>query len=84
MQDVVEEEVNPLSWLLMAAKIDDVPFESQNCSTKLKEESFQQMLRMTQLYFDGYETLLFSFNLVRLDKHLFESNNWASFASFVR
>ncbi|KAL1556380.1 beta-amylase [Salvia divinorum] len=91
MQDVVEEEVNPssrpegfLKQLLMAAKICDVPFEGQNCSVKLNDESFQQMLRMAQLYSDGLETPSFSFNFVRLDKHLFESGNWAGFASFVR
>lgn len=85
MQDVEEQQVNPMSspegfvkQLLVAARICDVPLEGENFSRNLDDESFQQVLRMSKL------TPAFSFNFVRMDKSLFEPRNWASFSRFVR
>lgn len=91
LQDGLEQQVNPtsgpegfLKQLLLAARICDIPVEGQNASSKLDDESFQQVLRMAKMYSDGLETPSFSFNFVRLDKNLFEPANWTGFSRFVR
>lgn len=91
MQDDREQQVSPMSepegflkQLLLAVRICDVPLEGQNSSTKLDDESFQQVLRVAKLYSDGLEMPSFSFNFVRMDRNLFEPGNWAHFMRFIR
>ncbi|CAN4077519.1 unnamed protein product [Withania somnifera] len=91
MQDEEEQQMNPVSspegfvkQLLLAARICDIPLQGENSASSLDDESFQQVLRMSKLYSDGPGTPTFSFNLVRMDRNLFEYRNWVSFTRFVR
>ncbi|XP_073298887.1 beta-amylase 1, chloroplastic-like isoform X1 [Primulina huaijiensis] len=91
MRDAEEQQINPVSkpesflkQLMLAARVCDVPLGGENSSRNLDDESFKQVLKMSKLYSDGLETPSFSFNLVRMDKSLFEYGNWVSFTSFVR
>lgn len=90
-QDVEEKQMNPVSspegflrQLLLAARVCDVPLEGENCTSNLDDRSFQQVLKMSKFYSDGLEKPTFSFNFVRMDKNMFEYNNWVRFSRFVR
>lgn len=91
MQDTDEQQMNPdsspegfLRQLLSSARVCDIPMEGENSATTLDDDSFRQVLKMSKFYSDGLKTPSFSFNFVRMDKHLFEYRNWVSFTRFVR
>ncbi|KAK3429515.1 hypothetical protein EUGRSUZ_E01023 [Eucalyptus grandis] len=91
MQDVEEKQMNPVSspegflrQLLLAARVCEVALEGENCTSNLDDGSFQQVLKMSKFYSDGLEKPCFSFNFVRMDKNMFEYNNWVRFTRFVR
>lgn len=91
MKDSEEKQMNPYSspegflrQLLLAARLCDVYLEGENSTENLDDESFQQVLKMSKFYSDGLEKPSFSFNFVRMDKNLFEYQNWVRFIRFVR
>ncbi|KAJ0047878.1 hypothetical protein Pint_14875 [Pistacia integerrima] len=91
MRDVYEKHINPhsspegfLRQLLLAARICEIPLEGENFATDLDDAAFQQMLKMSKYYSDGIQKPSFSFNFVRMDKSMFEYNNWVRFTHFVR
>ncbi|XP_004144400.1 beta-amylase 1, chloroplastic [Cucumis sativus] len=91
MKDAVEKQMNPVSspegflrQLLMAARVCGVPLEGENSASRLDDDSFQQVVKMSRVYTDGLEKPSFSFNFVRMDKNMFEYSNWVRFTRFVR
>ncbi|KAL5747747.1 hypothetical protein ACOSP7_024764 [Xanthoceras sorbifolium] len=91
MRDADEKPMNPLSspegflrQLLLAARVCDIPLEGENSATSLDDTAFQQVIKMSKFYSDGLEKPSFSFNFVRMDKNMFEYNNWVRFTRFVR
>ncbi|CAK9323675.1 unnamed protein product [Citrullus colocynthis] len=91
MKDVVEKQMNPVSspegflrQLLTAARLCDIPLEGENSASRLDDDSFQQVVKMSRVYTDGLEKPWFSFNFVRMDKNMFEYSNWVRFTRFVR
>lgn len=91
MQDELERQMNPvgspegfLRQLLLAARVCDIPLEGENCATSLDDDSFQQVLKMSKFYSNGLEKPSFSFNFMRMDKNMFEYQNWVRFTRFVR
>uniref|UniRef100_A0A803PP18 Beta-amylase n=1 Tax=Cannabis sativa TaxID=3483 RepID=A0A803PP18_CANSA len=91
MQDKDEKQINPVSspegylkQLLLAARMCDVPLEGENAASNLDDGSFQQVVKMSKFYSDGLEKPSFSFNFVRMDKNMFEYQNWVRFTRFVR
>lgn len=91
MKDVVEKQMNPVSspegflrQLLTAARLCDIPLEGENSASRLDDDSFQQVVKMSRVYTDGLEKPSFSFNFVRMDKNMFEYSNWVRFTRFVR
>ncbi|OWM85195.1 beta-amylase 1, chloroplastic-like [Punica granatum] len=91
MQDEEEKQMNPVSspegflrQLLLAAKLCDVPLEGENSASNLDDRSFQQVLKMSRSFSEGVEKPSFVFNFVRMDKNLFEYQNWVRFTRFVR
>ena len=53
-------------------------------STSLDDDSFQQVLKMSKFYSNGLEKPSFSFNFMRMDKNMFEYQNWVRISRFVR
>ncbi|GAV68687.1 Glyco_hydro_14 domain-containing protein [Cephalotus follicularis] len=91
MRDVKEKQLNPVSspegflrQLLLAARVCGIPLEGENSAARLDDESYQQVLKMSKFYSDGLERPSFSFNLVRMDKNMFDNSNWISFTRFVK
>lgn len=91
MRDVDEKQMNPASspegflrQLLLAARVCDIPLEGENSVANLDDESFQQVLKMWKFYSNGVEKPSFSFNFTRMDKNMFEYQNWVRFTRFVR
>ena len=94
MKDSKEKQMNSVSspegflkQLLLAARVCDVPLEGENSTANLDDASFQQVVRMSKFDSDGLEKLekpSFSFNFVRMDKNMFEYQNWVRFTRFVR
>lgn len=91
MQDEKEQQMHPVSspegfvkQLLLAARICEIPLQAENSASSLDDGSFQQVLRMSKFYSVDPGTPTFSFNFVRMEKNLFEYQNWASFTRFVR
>ncbi|GAB4857638.1 hypothetical protein Ancab_015544 [Ancistrocladus abbreviatus] len=91
MQDAEERQTNPVSspegflqQLLLATRACGVPLEGENSAINPDDGSFQQVLKMARFYSDGLEKPSFSFNFVRMDKNLFEHQNWVRFTRFVR
>ncbi|KAK4601222.1 hypothetical protein RGQ29_010691 [Quercus rubra] len=91
MQDELERQMNPvgspegfLRQLLLAARVCDIPLEGENFATSLDDDSFQQVLKMSKFYSNGLEKPSFSFNFMRMDKNMFEYQNWVRFTRFVR
>lgn len=91
LQDSDEKRTNPFSspegflrQLLLAARMYDVPFEGENSTTGLNDAAFKQVLKMSKYYTDGRSRSAFSFNFSRMDKHMFEYQNWVRFTRFVR
>ncbi|KAL5814426.1 hypothetical protein ACOSQ4_025067 [Xanthoceras sorbifolium] len=91
MRDADEKPMNPLSspegflrQLLLAARVCDIPLEGENSATSLDDTAFQQVIKMSKFYSDGLGKPSFSFNFVRMDKNMFEYNNWVRFTRFVR
>nr|GLL29134.1 beta-amylase 1, chloroplastic-like isoform X2 [Ipomoea trifida] len=91
MRDADEQKLNLMSSpegylrrLLLDARYCDIPLVGENWATSLDDKSFEQVLKMSKFYSDGLETSDFSFNFVRMDKHFFDSRNFANFTRFVR
>ncbi|MED6220522.1 hypothetical protein PIB30_045585 [Stylosanthes scabra] len=91
MQDAAMQKINPsgspegfLKQLLLAARLCDISLEGQNFTTDLDDNAFAQVLKMSKFYSNGIEKRPFAFNFVRMDKRMFESQNWDRFARFVR
>lgn len=91
MQDEEEKQINPVSspegflrQLLLAARACDVPLEGENSAAHLDDRSFKQVLKMSRSYSEGVEWSCFAFNFVRMDKNLFEYQNWVRFTRFVK
>ena len=91
MKDTEEKQINPVSspegflkQLLLAARGCDVSLEGENSAASLDDASFQQVVKMSKFYSDGLEKPSFSFNFVRMDKNMFEYQNWVRFTRFVR
>ncbi|XP_040986739.1 beta-amylase 1, chloroplastic-like [Juglans microcarpa x Juglans regia] len=91
MRDTEEKQMNPdsspegfLRQLLLAARVCDIPLEGENSAAGLDDDSFQQVLKMSKLYSNGLEKPSFSFNFMRMDKNMFEYQNWVRFTRFVR
>lgn len=91
MKDSEEKQMNSVSspegflkQLLLAARVCDVPLEGENSTANLDDASFQQVVRMSKFDSDGLEKPSFSFNFVRMDKTMFEYQNWVRFTRFVR
>ena len=91
MQDADEKQKNPVSspegflrQLLLNARICGIPLTGENSGASLDDKSFRQVLRMSKFYSDGLENLPFSFNFVRMEKNLFQYDNWVRFTRFVR
>ncbi|KDP25257.1 hypothetical protein JCGZ_20413 [Jatropha curcas] len=89
--DMEEKQLNPLSspedflrQLLWSARICRIPVEGENSAPTWDHKSFQQVLKMRKFYSYGLKNASFSFNFVRMDKHMFEGHNWISFTRFVR
>lgn len=91
MQDADEKHKNPASspegflrQLLLDARICGIRLVGENSGACLDDKSFQQVLKMSKFYSDGLGKLPFSFNFVRMDKNLFQYDNWVRFTRFVR
>ncbi|KAL4329628.1 hypothetical protein AHAS_Ahas13G0319100 [Arachis hypogaea] len=91
MQDATMQKINPsgspegfLKQLLLAARLCDISLEGQNFTTDLDDDAFSQVLKMSKFYSDGIEKRPFAFNFVRMNKRMFETQNWDRFARFVR
>lgn len=91
MQDSEEKQMNPdsspegfLRQLLLAARVCEIPLEGENTAASLDDDSFQQVLKMSKFYSNGLEKPSFSFNFMRMDKNMFEYQNWVRFTRFVR
>ncbi|EPS61694.1 hypothetical protein M569_13099, partial [Genlisea aurea] len=67
-----------LKQVLLSAGAWDVPLEGSNYSSKMDDDSFGQVVKMSKL------SPSCSFNLVRMDRNMFESRRWDSFVRFVR
>ncbi|KAL1326395.1 hypothetical protein AAHE18_13G225400 [Arachis hypogaea] len=66
------------------SKLCDISLEGQNFTTDLDDDAFSQVLKMSKFYSDGIEKRPFAFNFVRMNKRMFETQNWDRFARFVR
>ncbi|KAL5552436.1 hypothetical protein UlMin_002612 [Ulmus minor] len=91
MQDLRERQMNPasspegfLQQLLFDARVCDVPLEGENSASNLDDASYNQVIKMSKFYSEGLEKPSFSFNFVRMDKNMFEYQNWVRFTRFVR
>ncbi|GLT45657.1 hypothetical protein SLA2020_194730 [Shorea laevis] len=91
MQDAEEQEVNPFSrpegflkQLLLAAIFCHIPMEGENFAPTLDDGSFQQVLKMVKFCSDGQEMPSFSFSFERMDKNMFDYQNWVRFTRLVR
>ncbi|CAM8903902.1 unnamed protein product [Rhodiola kirilowii] len=73
-----------LKQLLLAVRICNLPLEGENYTTWLDDESYEQVIRTSKLYSSSLDRPSFSFNFVRMDKNLFEYQNWVRFTRFVR
>uniref|UniRef100_A0A7N0ZVV3 Beta-amylase n=1 Tax=Kalanchoe fedtschenkoi TaxID=63787 RepID=A0A7N0ZVV3_KALFE len=91
MRDEDEKQMNLISspegflkQLLLAVRICNLPLEGENTATRLDDESYEQVMRTSKLFLSGVDRPSFSFNFVRMDKNLFEYQNWVRFTRFVR
>lgn len=73
-----------LRQLMAAAKICNLPLNGENSVTRLDDTSLSQVIRSSRLYSGGTSGTSFSFNYVRMNKSLFEFQNWNRFTKFVR
>ncbi|XP_068666218.1 beta-amylase 3, chloroplastic-like [Aristolochia californica] len=90
VQNSEEEEVTPnsspegfLRQLIFAAILCGISLEGENFVARLDEPSMKQVIKSSKLYSAGGGQS-FSFNFVRMSKHLFESHNWTRFTRFVK
>lgn len=91
MQDVEERKANPTSrpegflrQLLLAARICHIPLEGENSAPTIADGAFQQAVRMSKFFLEGDEIPSFSFSFGRMDKNMFDYQNWVRFTQFVR
>ncbi|KAG8045485.1 hypothetical protein GUJ93_ZPchr0008g11532 [Zizania palustris] len=73
-----------LRQLIVAAKMCNLPLNGENSMTRLDDTSVNQVIRSSRLYSGGASGTSFSFNYVRMNKSLFEFQNWNRFTKFVR
>ncbi|XP_078429072.1 beta-amylase 3, chloroplastic-like [Wolffia australiana] len=68
-----------LRQLVRAARMCNLPLAGENSVARLDEDSLQQVVRSSRM---GANPV--SFNFVRMNKNMFESQNWNRFTRFVR
>lgn len=91
MQDVEKKSLKSvnspegfLRQLVWAARIYGIPLEGENATAIWDDESFQQVLKIRRFYSYGLKKPSFSFNFVRMDRNMFQEQNWIEFSNFVR
>ncbi|XP_058100532.1 beta-amylase 1, chloroplastic-like [Magnolia sinica] len=62
----------------------EIPLMGENSTRWYGDISLEQIVKNSKLYMDGMPKKSLSFNFVRMDKNMFEPDNWSCFVRFVK